>query len=95
MKRPPAVPVVTPFAAPAPGLVPMGRTVKVEIKKGANQTLTYALSDGSKMTLMPIIAAIERSLNKVAPNGDPLYQAQIGFFLKLDKHKQRKRGTRK
>jgi hypothetical protein len=94
-KRPSAVPVVSPFPAAAPVLVPMGRTVKVEIKKGANQTLTYVLTDGSKMTLMPIIAGIERSLNKFASNGDPIYQAQIGFFLKLDKHKKLIRGTRK
>lgn len=95
-KRPPTIPVVAPFPAPAPGLVPMGRTVKVEIKKGANQSITYVLTDGSKMTLMPIIAGIERSLNKLAANGDPLYQAQIGFFLKLDTRKKLKqRRTRK
>ncbi len=87
----PAVPV----ASFIPALPPMGRSVKVDVKNASGTSIQYKLSDGSNMTLTPIVASIERSLTKVAPTGDPLYQAQVGFFLKIDVPKKLKRGIRK
>jgi hypothetical protein len=75
----------------APVLLEMGRKVSVNVKKASADIVTYTLSDGSKLKLKPIIVAIDRSLEKYNPQGEPLYQISVGFFVQTDVPKKLKR----
>jgi hypothetical protein len=75
-----------------PHLVEMGRTVKLENRRiSRDEGLVYKLSDGSTVTMIPILATVERSLSKYNAAGDPIYQFQAGFVVKVDVPKRLKR----
>jgi hypothetical protein len=85
-------PAVDASAVPqVPVLVDMGRKVSVAIKKSSPDEILYTLSDGSKLKLKPMIVSIERSLEKFNPQGEPLYQVNVGLFVHTDVPKKLKR----
>jgi hypothetical protein len=59
----------------------MGRTVSVTVKRASAEQIVYTLSDGTKLTLRPVLMNIERSLNKYTPLGDPIYQLGTGLMM--------------
>ena len=87
---------VTPITPQVPPvLVEMGRTVKLEIKRiSRDEGVTYRLKDGSTVTMVPIITSVERSLSKYNATGEPIYQMQAGFLVKVDVAKRLKRKVR-
>lgn len=63
----------------------MGRTTKLTSKRTSEaEGISYRLSDGAKVTVVPIITSVERSLSKYNVAGEPIYQLQAGFFIKVD-----------
>jgi len=59
----------------------MGRKVSVTVKRASAEQIVYTLSDGTKLTLRPVLMNIERSLSKYNPLGDPIYQLGTGLIM--------------
>jgi hypothetical protein len=66
---------------PIAALVPMGKSVSVKIVKASADEIVYTLSDGTRLRLKPIVASVDRSLEKYNALGEPLYQINAGMFL--------------
>lgn len=77
------------------GLVDMGKKTEVKIKKASVDEIVYMLDDGTKLRLRPVIALAERSLNRYTPQGDPLYQINVGLIIQTDVPRKLKRKVRK
>jgi hypothetical protein len=82
-----AVAAVVPTAVP----VDMGKKVSVKVKSSSADEIVYTLSDGTKLTLRPVLMNIERSLNKFNPLGDPIYQLGTGLVMQTVVPKKLKR----
>jgi hypothetical protein len=77
--------IVPGLSATPAAIVEMGRTTKLTSKRTSEaEGIAYRLSDGAKVTMVPIITSVERSLSKYNITGEPIYQLQAGFFVKVD-----------
>jgi hypothetical protein len=77
-RRATAVETVSPPVMP---LIEMGKKVGVKVKSSSTEEIVYTLSDGTKLHLRPILANVERSLEKFNPTGDPLYQVAAALLI--------------
>jgi hypothetical protein len=86
------------IAAPSvfsPPVVDVGQTVQVSIKSANQSEAVFSLSDGTVLHANILLTAIERSLEKFNPNGEPIYQITAGLMLKTVVPKKLKRSLAK
>lgn len=67
--------------APSPQLIDLGRKVEVTVRKASAEKLVLSLSDGTELHLRPLVAGIERSLEKYNPAGEPIYQVNVALMV--------------
>lgn len=65
-----------------------GKTVDLTITKSQESASTYHLSDGTIVTVRPIIAEVARSTNKFNEIGEPIYVVRTGFLVTAKVHKK-------
>jgi hypothetical protein len=75
----------------APPLIDLGRKVSVSVKKATAEDIRLTLSDGTNLILRPIVAGIERSIEKYNPSGEPIYQINVALIVQTEVSKKLKR----
>lgn len=71
----------TAAAGPAP-INLFGPTQQRKIKKSKVRASEYTLSDGTTLTVTPMLSDIRRALKQYGPDGQPLYFLTLGNSIR-------------
>jgi hypothetical protein len=82
-------------ASPAMVVNPFGETQQRKIVGSKIAVSEFTLSDGTKLTVRPMVADIRRAVNQFSANGEPLYFLTVGTTISTKAPKKLLRPTPK
>lgn len=74
--------IAGPHVVGANPLAGVGPTVPVDIKTAVEEWSEYRLSDGSVLSVKPLVADVRRVKGKFNDHGDPLYLVTGGMVIR-------------
>lgn len=66
-------------------------TVSVEVRQADEKWSEFALADGTRLRVKPIVSVVKRSTEQYNQSGDPIYQIQAALVIQTDVHKRLKK----